>query len=640
MNSGGDRVSSAPVGDEPIPVLRRRGLLRGGALLAGTAGAAALVAAAPTPARAADGDPVELGAENASTGATTIAINGAAGSADPTLILLNGGGPSLELDVLAEDVDWGLELGQLADTELGPIVGVTHPDFGLTTTYLATGIDLDDLPTPYALPTPSRLLDTRSSTGRESVLRTSSAAYDSEHRLKAGAWLDIQVAVESATFEIPAAWINLTAATPTANGYLTAYPPGDFPGTSTLNFQAKQSLANAAFVATGIVAGRFAIRVRTSTTTHVVVDLTGVTIKGNSAHSRRRGQGHSEGRVVEGEEHGFKDVADPPAAVHADRAGAQQPGPLSYCGRTERDLRPDNGWRAPSRWWPLRAILVGALVAAAYVVVPAAAPGLLTRARADGDQPVSGAFNLGGGLAGAVDERTGQFSVSLPLVSVASRGDSDVSFSLSWVQSRAGNGVDRLGWGEGWSLGSAFIDTSGGVTVYPASGGAYQQDTDGQFASGLENYTLHDLRSVRPRPTPAAGCDPTGTPPTGCITTTQLCARPPAVPDPVPYSYTINYDDGKTDFFDANGNLVARTDRYGSRTDLQYRQVGQTPDGDQEWQPTAIVDAYGQVTTFSYGPSSMTVTSPKRSDGTTPATVVTSSTTTVVCTRSPTRWVG
>ena len=283
MNSGGDRVSSAPVGDKPIPVLRRRGLLRGGALLAGTVGAAALVTAAPTPARAADGDPVELGAENASTGATTIAINGAAGSADPTLILLNGGGPSLELDVLAEDVDWGLELGQLADTELGPIVGVTHPDFGLTTTYLATGIDLDDLPTPYALPTPSRLLDTRSSTGRESVLRTSSAAYDSEHRLKAGAWLDIQVAVESATFEIPAAWINLTAATPTANGYLTAYPPGDFPGTSTLNFQAKQSLANAAFVATGIVAGRFAIRVRTSTTTHVVVDLTGVTIKGNSA---------------------------------------------------------------------------------------------------------------------------------------------------------------------------------------------------------------------------------------------------------------------------------------------------------------------------------------------------------------------
>ena len=280
-------------------------------------------------------------------------------------------------------------------------------------------------------------------------------------------------------------------------------------------------------------------------------------------------------------------------------------------------------WRAPSRWWPLRAILVGALVAAAYVVVPAAAPGLLTRARADGDQPVSGAFNLGGGLAGAVDERTGQFSVSLPLVKVASRGDSDVSFSLSWVQSRAGNGVDRLGWGEGWSLGSAFIDTSGGVTVYPASGGAYQQDTDGQFASGLENYTLHDLQFCTASADPAAGCDPTGTPPTGCITTSQLCARPPAVPDAVPYSYTINYDDGKTDFFDANGNLVARTDRYGSRTDLQYRQVGQTPDGDLEWQPTAIVDAYGQVTTFSYGPSSMTVTSPKRSDGTTPATVVT-----------------
>ena len=278
-------------------------------------------------------------------------------------------------------------------------------------------------------------------------------------------------------------------------------------------------------------------------------------------------------------------------------------------------------WLRLSRWAALRALLIGALVAAAYVVVPVAAPGLLSRAHAD-DQPVSGAFNLGGGLSGSVDERTGQFSVSLPLVRVPSRGDADVSFSLSWVQSRAGTGVDRLGWGEGWSLGSAFIDTSGGVTVYPASGGAYAQDTDGQFASGLENYTLHDLQFCTASTSPAAGCDPTGTPPAGCITTSQLCARPPAVPDPVPYSYTINYDDGKIDFFDANGNLVARTDRYGSRTDLQYRQVGTTPDGELEWQPTAIVDAFGQVTSFSYGPSTMTVTSPKRSDGTSPATVV------------------
>lgn len=282
MNTDGDQTSSGPVADEMTAVLQRRRLLRGGALLAGTAGAVALAAGAPMAAYAADGDPVELGSENASSNPTTIEIDGPDGGPDPALSLMNGSGPSLELEVLAEDVNWGLELGQIANTELGPIVGVTHPDFGLTTTYLATGIDLEDLPTPYALPKPTRLLDTRTLAGRSSVLGTSSGAYDSDFRLKAGAWLDIEVAVDTQTFEIPAAWVNVTAASPLANGFLSVYPPGDFSGTSTLNFLAKQTLANAAFVATGIVAGRFAIRVRVTSPTHVVVDLSGVTIKGTS----------------------------------------------------------------------------------------------------------------------------------------------------------------------------------------------------------------------------------------------------------------------------------------------------------------------------------------------------------------------
>ena len=290
MDNDSAQISSNPTADEESAVLRRRQLLRGSALLAG-AGVAAVAVAVPAPAYGADGDAVKLGAENDSSSTTTIAIDGSDGGPSPTLYLRNESGPSLEMSVLAEDVNWGLGLGQLADTELGPIAGVTHPDFGLTTTYLATGIDLDDLPTPYALPKPIRLLDTRTSAGRASVLRASSGAYDSAYRLKPGAWLDIEVAGMDG-FEMPAAWVNATVTSAQTNGFLSVYPPGDFPGTSTLNFSAKQTLANAAFVATGIVSGRFAIRVRTNAATHVVVDLTGVSIKGsgapNSAGSARK----------------------------------------------------------------------------------------------------------------------------------------------------------------------------------------------------------------------------------------------------------------------------------------------------------------------------------------------------------------
>jgi hypothetical protein len=142
-----------------------------------------------------------------------------------------------------------------------------------------------------------------------------------------------------------------------------------------------------------------------------------------------------------------------------------------------------------SRRKPLRAALATVLVVSTWVAVTVAVPALLPQARAD--QPVSGAFALGGGVGGGIDPRTGQFSVSVPLVTVASRGDSSVSLTLGWDQARAGAGLDRLGFGGGWGLGTTFIETQGAITVYPASGGAYT--TDDTFASGLHDYPLEDL---------------------------------------------------------------------------------------------------------------------------------------------------
>lgn len=270
----------------------RRWLLRGGAV---AAGAAVVAAAAPGAARAADGDMVELGAENSSTSPTAISIGDASGSANPTLVLENADGPTLYLQPQAADYAVALEEGQLANTKLGPVVGV-ESEFGLTTTYLVTGVDLAMMPTPYPLPTPRRLLDTRTAAGRSRVVRTSSGAYDASFRLKPGAWLDVEVAVEETDSKIPGAYLNVTATGSLANGYLSVYKPQDaFPGTSTLNFQTGVTIANSAFTATGVAIGKFVVRVRASATTHVVLDLTGITVEGivetpiaNAAKTQRR----------------------------------------------------------------------------------------------------------------------------------------------------------------------------------------------------------------------------------------------------------------------------------------------------------------------------------------------------------------
>lgn len=273
-------TSSATSGESELPVERRK-LLRRSALLAGAAGVGAAVLSTPTRASAANGDPVVLGQTNAASSPTTMAINAAAGSHEPTLELRNNRGPSLALQPLAADFPGAMELGEIVNTELGPLIGVDS-ELGLATTYLVTGIDLADMPTPYPLPRPVRLLDTRTAAGRARVLRTSSGAWDASFRLKKGAWVDIEAVPVTNEYQVPGAWVNVVSVSSQANGNLAVYPPGTYPGTSTLNFTKGVTLANGAFVGTGIVAGRYAIRIRASQPSHVVLDLTGLVIKGTA----------------------------------------------------------------------------------------------------------------------------------------------------------------------------------------------------------------------------------------------------------------------------------------------------------------------------------------------------------------------
>jgi hypothetical protein len=255
----------------------RRTLLCGGAVAAGAAGALVLSTVRPPRAEAADGDPVLLGRAQSGLTTTTLRVEGESRNSESTLALLNANGPSLFLQPLASDWDGELAVGAVANTAVGPLVGVEADASSAVTTYLATGLDLDALPLPVAT-TPSRLLDTRISAGRSNILRSSTGAFDSSQRLKAGAWIDIAVNAANQDFTLAAAFLNLTSTQSAGNGYLTICPPGPKPASSSLNFTNGVTIANAAFIGLGVVDTYFAVRIYASNSTHVILDLTGATV--------------------------------------------------------------------------------------------------------------------------------------------------------------------------------------------------------------------------------------------------------------------------------------------------------------------------------------------------------------------------
>lgn len=278
--------------EDKQPSVRRRSLLRGGAVLAG-AGLAGTALAQPASAAAAAPGPVQLGVDNAETTATGLTVTD--GDADvAALRLTNADGPSLYLNPLEDSWNGSLQVGEIANTNLGPLIGVGDPTGddadNPVTTFLATGIDLEFLPTPLAV-TPVRLLDTRTAAGRKGILASSTNPFTSDFKLRRGAYIDILVASTAEGGDVPSVFINLTAVTVTVGGYLAAYPPGTHPGTSTLNVNIGQTLANGAFVATGTVGDYYAIRIYSTAECWVVVDLTGAVVQGlptaGSAAARR-----------------------------------------------------------------------------------------------------------------------------------------------------------------------------------------------------------------------------------------------------------------------------------------------------------------------------------------------------------------
>ncbi|HEX8489272.1 MAG TPA: hypothetical protein VF642_12060 [Propionibacteriaceae bacterium] len=263
--------------------LDRRLLLRGGAVLAGAAGVSVIGAAmGSTKAEAADGQFMVVGQPNSCESTTAITLGAGTGGVPATLTLTNVSGPALRLARTNSDYDGGLKPGEIASTAEGLELGV-GTDSLPQTTWLATGLDLDEIPFTFPVG-PTRVLDTRISGGREAIQTTSADAFDSSFRLKAGAWMDVAIA-PSDVAGLDAVFANITAVQPVKTGFITAYPPGDRPGVSTLNFTAGQTIANGAFSSISVASEEpdwIVLRIYSSSVTHVVLDMTGVTLRGIS----------------------------------------------------------------------------------------------------------------------------------------------------------------------------------------------------------------------------------------------------------------------------------------------------------------------------------------------------------------------
>jgi hypothetical protein len=262
--------------------LDRRLLIRGGAVLAGAAGATVVGAAlSPTMAHAADGGSVVLGATNASSSATSVTIGGTTGSSSPTLALNNANGPTLALGALPQDTEVSLGVGEIVNTVAGPQIGVDYGD-GAFTTFMVTGADLTNA---YPIRA-ERVLDTRSAASRRDDVVNGSpgARFDSAGRLGGGKFIDVAVA-RTEGVDMAGVFLNVTASRPSGGGYVEVYTPGPRRAIPAITYQPQVTITNSIFVGPAVYADTYyTVRIYTTHSTHVVVDVLGA-VTGYSAAS-------------------------------------------------------------------------------------------------------------------------------------------------------------------------------------------------------------------------------------------------------------------------------------------------------------------------------------------------------------------
>lgn len=293
------RRSSAPA-DQPGPghddedrtASRRALLTRGGVVAAGVVGAGVAGAAVAGRANAAVGDAVLQGNVNnvgTNVAATEIAAANAPTTPTPTVILTNTGGntttgeasPQLRLTPAAAGLDVPATAtvgGDLVATNTGDL-WFSHdgPSYGGLFPALVHTEANSNVFVPFAAPV--RILDTRSSTLRASILDPT-GNLDSSGRLLGGHTIHINLS--SLVFFADSMTANLSVIGPLAGGYVTLWSGAVVkPNASSISFGKGQAISNLtvsgiAFSNTGVSSiAIFAVQ-----TTHVILDVTGVTAPG------------------------------------------------------------------------------------------------------------------------------------------------------------------------------------------------------------------------------------------------------------------------------------------------------------------------------------------------------------------------
>ena len=109
---------------------------------------------------------------------------------------------------------------------------------------------------------------------------SSGSPYTTGSRLKPGAYLDIAIGPATEDFTLEGAFLNVTSIDSLNDGFLATYRPGPRPQVATTRFKKGVVETSSAFMAVGVVNNAFAIRVYASTSTHVIIDVTGVSVNG------------------------------------------------------------------------------------------------------------------------------------------------------------------------------------------------------------------------------------------------------------------------------------------------------------------------------------------------------------------------
>ncbi len=167
---------------------------------------------------------------------------------------------TLERDELSGTATFTVTAGAEGFLEIGVVLAETDTYEEIARPAAAV-VDVVGIPRILRSVTPTRLIDTRAS---------------QEGKIVAGSTREIRFADLTDLVppdEVGAASLNITVVDPEANGYVTAYPCGERPLASSLNYSVGQVVGNSAIVP--VDTATRSVCFYSKSTTHLVVDFTG-----------------------------------------------------------------------------------------------------------------------------------------------------------------------------------------------------------------------------------------------------------------------------------------------------------------------------------------------------------------------------